>query len=83
MSNSVSTLWKSQNSSWDNTQDKASESLGEDSQIWHDLKQAITISSGFHRWKQERAIDDQLHLNMNLDQQVRSYLRETLETLAY
>lgn len=71
MSNSV--LWKSQNS--------PSSHLGEDSQIWHDLKQAITMSSGFHRWKQEQAVDQDL--NTNLDQQVRSYLRETLETLAY
>ena len=53
----------------------------EDTQIWEDLKQAITSSSGFQRWQSERPLDDQRQ--HSLDHQVRRYLRETLETLAY
>ena len=52
----------------------------EDTQIWEDLKQAITSSSGFERWQSERSLEDQ---RLSLDHQVRRYLRETLETLAY
>ena len=55
----------------------------EDSQIWHELKYAIAASSGFNRWQQEqRSANSQLQ-NASLDQLVRRYLRETLETLAY
>lgn len=54
----------------------------EDSQIWDSLKEAIGSSSGFQRWQLERNIDSQPG-NVSLDQEVRSYLRETLETLAY
>jgi len=53
-----------------------------DRTIWDSLKQAIASSSGFQRWKMERSSDVQLQ-SLNLDQQVRSYLQETLETLAY
>ncbi|AMW29820.1 MULTISPECIES: hypothetical protein [Arthrospira] len=53
-----------------------------DSQIWSDLKQAIATSSGFKRWQLDRNSRENLQ-NLNLDQQVRIYLRETLETLAY
>lgn len=50
--------------------------------IWERLKNAIASSSGFQRWQVERySFDNQLH--PSLDHQVRSYLRETLETLAY
>jgi hypothetical protein len=56
--------------------------LCEDSQIWDSLKEAIGRSSGFQRWQLERNFDNQPG-NVNLDQQVRGYLRETLETLAY
>ena len=53
-------------------------------QIWDGLKQAIAVSSGFHRWQLERKInDDRQQKNMPLDRQVSLYLRETLETLAY
>ncbi len=54
----------------------------EDSEIWRSLKQAIAASSGFQRWQLERSIDSTLSA-LNLDTLVRSYLRETLETLAY
>jgi hypothetical protein len=56
--------------------------LCEDSQIWNSLKEAIGRSSGFQRWQLERNFDSQPG-NVSLDQQVRSYLQETLETLAY
>ncbi len=63
-----------------------------DQQIWANLKYAIASSSGFQRWQLEKSlstpitvIQEQDSLNQIdlLDQQVRSYLRETLETLAY
>ena len=52
------------------------------SDIWESLKQAIAASSGFKRWQEEKTIATQLE-RTNLDYQVRHYLRETLETLAY
>lgn len=51
----------------------------EHSEVWFGLRQAIAKSSGFQSWQQERNIDNSL----NLDLQVRRYLEETLETLAY
>lgn len=63
-----------------------------DQQIWANLKDTIASSSGFQRWQLEKSlstpitvIQEQDRLNQIdlLDQQVRSYLRETLETLAY
>ena len=56
--------------------------LGEDSEIWGSLKSAIGASSGFQRWQLELSFERQQQ-NATIDQQVRSYLRETLETLAY
>ena len=56
--------------------------FSEDSQIWHELKSAIAASSGFQRWRLEQSFDSQIQ-NLSLDNQVRRYLRETLETLAY
>ena len=56
--------------------------LCEDSQIWDSLKSAIGASSGFQRWQLELNFDLQQQ-NATIDQQVRSYLRETLEMLAY
>lgn len=52
----------------------------EDVQIWASLRDAIATSSGFQRWQRE-----QPHslTELPLDQRVRLYLRETLETLAY
>jgi hypothetical protein len=56
--------------------------FSEDREIWDNLKQAIASSSGFQRWQLERSNDAPLK-SLSLDQQVRRYLRETLETLAY
>lgn len=51
--------------------------------IWEQLRSAIAASSGFQRWQHESfSLDRQLH-TLSLDHQVRRYLRETLETLAY
>lgn len=48
---------------------------------WANLRYAIAASSGFKSWQLENGVisDSQ----KNLDEQVRTYLRETLETLAY
>ncbi|NJL88957.1 MAG: hypothetical protein HC916_03485 [Coleofasciculaceae cyanobacterium SM2_1_6] len=66
-----------------------------DRDIWDSLKKTIASSSGFQRWQLEKALltalpDPTTATNLEqseqpekLDQQVRSYLRETLETLAY
>jgi len=51
-----------------------------DTEIWHNLKYAISLSSGFQRWQLE--CNSQLQ-GLRLEQQVQRYLRETLETLAY
>lgn len=53
-----------------------------DDVIWTNLKRAIASSSGFKRWQQEKGgVSDRQ--DWTLDQLVSSYLRETLETLAY
>ncbi len=52
-------------------------------QIWESIKCAITASSGFQRWQLERVSLDAQIEELSLDHQVRRYLRETLETLAY
>ncbi len=57
-----------------------------DPHVWSHLKQAIATSSGFDKWQRSRNGDpkDVLVLQESvLDDLVRSYLRETLETLAY
>lgn len=51
----------------------------QDQEIWFSLRIAIAKSSGFQSWQQERNISHDL----DLDQQVQRYLKETLETLAY
>lgn len=48
---------------------------------WNSLQQVIVTSSGFQRWLAERALNS--HQSFSLEQLVRLYLRETLETLAY
>ena len=50
------------------------------SQVWESLQQAIADCSGFQQWQAQQKKDTDIE---SLDQQVRSYLRETLETLAY
>lgn len=59
-----------------------SRSTPEDTQIWEQLKQAIAGSSGFQRWQLECSLERQVQAQ-SLDFRVRSYLRETLETLSY
>ncbi|PZO45121.1 MAG: hypothetical protein DCF19_01110 [Pseudanabaena frigida] len=57
-----------------------------DPKVWSHLKQAIATSSGFDKWQRSRLVEpkDVLALQESvLDDLVRSYLRETLETLAY
>ena len=49
--------------------------------IWTSLKQAIAASSGFQHWATQLSTLEQADLN--LDDRVQRYLRETLETLAY
>lgn len=51
-----------------------------DTEIWYNLKCAISTSSGFQRWQLEPNAQLQ---EISLEQQVQRYLRETLETLAY
>jgi hypothetical protein len=53
----------------------------DDASVWPSLKRAIATSSGFQRWKSELSLD--FLEKTPLDQLVRRYLRETLETLAY
>lgn len=52
-----------------------------DASVWPSLKRAIAASSGFERWKSELS-ERELDCTP-LDDLVRRYLRETLETLAY
>ncbi|MBV5260679.1 hypothetical protein FLX56_19890 [Synechococcus moorigangaii CMS01] len=53
-----------------------------DHAIWDSLKQAIARSSGFKRWHANHC--EILGLDrLSVDQQVTTYLKETLETLAY
>jgi len=61
-----------------------------DPKVWSDLKQAISTSSGFDKWQSSRHVDPKDNFSKDaqmqesvLDDLVRSYLRETLETLAY
>lgn len=54
--------------------------ISQNAQIWHNLKYAISASSGFQRWQLESKAQLQ---GLRLEQQVQRYLRETLETLAY
>ena len=48
--------------------------------VWETLQQAIADCSGFQQWQAQQETKPDVK---SLDQQVRSYLRETLETLAY
>ena len=56
--------------------------LAGETQVWDSLKRAIADSSGFKGWKIEREVDKPF-TDLSLDTLVHSYLRETLETLAY
>ncbi len=52
-----------------------------DSEIWANLRAAISNTPAFQGWKQEQ--EDVAFPDLSLDKQVRLYLRETLATLAY
>ncbi len=56
--------------------------LNNNSSVWENLKQAIANSSGFKCWQEEQ-IPEQNDISHPLDAQVRRYLKQTLETLAY
>lgn len=57
--------------------------LSEDTDLfWSDLRQVISGSSGFKRWVLEQGLDASAQ-GSTLDILVRSYLKQTLETLAY
>ena len=58
------------------------EQSSEDQAIWENLRNAIAQSSGFTSWQIENGVQDS-ESQETLDEQVRNYLRETLETLAY
>lgn len=50
--------------------------------FWPHLKDAIATTSGFHRWAVEKGLNPKVQ-GKALDTLVHSYLRQTLETLAY
>ncbi len=55
----------------------------QDSQSIRDsLRKAIASSSGFKRWRTDKGLEVLVRPE-GLDDQIRLYLRETLETLAY
>ncbi|EAZ92874.1 hypothetical protein [Crocosphaera chwakensis] len=51
-----------------------------ETEVWETLQQAIAECSGFQQWQAQQQEEADIE---SLDEQVRSYLRETLETLAY
>ena len=53
----------------------------ENTNVWLSLQRAICNSAGFQRWKSE--LPSHILDKTPLEQLVRCYLRETLETLAY
>ncbi|MEM8780604.1 MAG: hypothetical protein AAGF26_17410 [Cyanobacteria bacterium P01_G01_bin.49] len=55
--------------------------IEQEQEVWESLQQAIADCSGFQQWQAQQETTKQD--DSSLDQQVRSYLRETLETLAY
>lgn len=55
------------------------DSQEQDREIWLSLRQAIAKSSGFQSWQKERGMGKEI----DLERQVKHYLKETLETLAY
>jgi 3'-phosphoadenosine 5'-phosphosulfate (PAPS) 3'-phosphatase len=47
--------------------------------IWQDLKNVISQSAGFQNWQSKQ----QESPREDLDKQISSYLKDTLQTLAY
>ena len=62
------------------TNSTITENQQKEAAVWQSLQQAIADCSGFQEWQAPQETDTDVK---SLDQQVRSYLRETLETLAY
>jgi len=60
----------------------AKPAINDDPSVWESLKKAIANSSGFKCWQEEQT-PESTDLSHSLDFQVRRYLRQTLETLAY
>lgn len=59
-----------------------SSQISPESPVWDNLKDAIASSSGFQCWQMEHPAAEHLQ-DCSLEYQVRRYLRDTLETLAY
>jgi hypothetical protein len=62
--------------------------MNQDTETWDNLKQVITDSTGFEKWKRSRLVDIESKQESKqdtklIDELVTLYLRETLETLAY
>lgn len=53
----------------------------QDAELWQSLKNAIVASSGFQSWQAEQP--NTIKNSTSVEQMIRLYLRETLETLAY
>lgn len=62
--------------------EKNSGEMSADGSFWPHLKQAISSTSGFHRWATEEGVNLKSK-EIDLDELIHSYLRQTLETLAY
>ncbi|MGJ3250322.1 MAG: hypothetical protein ACFE0J_04185 [Elainellaceae cyanobacterium] len=56
--------------------------FSDDQMTWDSLKRAISASSGFQSWRMEK-VDRAQSPELSHDELVLSYLRETLDTLAY
>lgn len=59
----------------------ASAHAANDAELWQSLKSAIAASSGFQSWCSEQPVS--VTKDASVEQMIRLYLRETLETLAY
>lgn len=56
---------------------------GKNYEVWQNLKEAIASSSGFKRWQAEKTVSDEPLDPRELEAEVYTYLKETLNTLAY
>ena len=63
-------------------QSKSSDGMSADESFWPQLKLAISSTSGFHRWATEKGVNLKSQ-ETDVDDLIHSYLRQTLETLAY
>lgn len=63
-------------------QSNDSQTKRSDELFWPQLKLAISTTSGFHRWANELGLNPKAK-GSDLDALIHTYLRQTLETLAY